>query len=55
MLVGTDTGEVWRVSPAAEWTLLVSGLPGGPVGAAARLARTPLTPGPLSLPWERGF
>jgi photosystem II stability/assembly factor-like uncharacterized protein len=27
VLVGTDTGEVWRVSPAAEWTLLVSGLP----------------------------
>jgi photosystem II stability/assembly factor-like uncharacterized protein len=27
VLVGTDTGEVWRVSPAAEWTLLVRGLP----------------------------
>jgi hypothetical protein len=27
VLVGTDTGEIWRVSPAAEWTLLVSGLP----------------------------
>jgi len=27
VLVGTDTGEVWRVSPAAEWTLLVKGLP----------------------------
>jgi photosystem II stability/assembly factor-like uncharacterized protein len=27
VLVGTDTGEVWRVSPSAEWTLLVSGLP----------------------------
>ena len=27
VLVGTDTGEVWRVSPAAEWTLLESGLP----------------------------
>jgi len=25
--VGTDTGEVWRVSPNKEWTLLVSGLP----------------------------
>ena len=27
VLVGTDPGEVWRVSPSAEWTLLVSGLP----------------------------
>ena len=27
VLVGTDTGEVWRVSPEAEWTLLASGLP----------------------------
>jgi photosystem II stability/assembly factor-like uncharacterized protein len=27
VLIGTDTGEVWRVTPAAEWTLLVSGLP----------------------------
>ena len=27
VLVGTDTGEIWRVSPAAEWTLLASGLP----------------------------
>jgi photosystem II stability/assembly factor-like uncharacterized protein len=27
VLVGTDTGEVWRVSPSAEWTLLVNGLP----------------------------
>lgn len=27
VLVGTDTGEVWRVSPAAEWALLASGLP----------------------------
>ena len=27
VLVGTDTGEVWRVSPAAEWTLLGSGMP----------------------------
>jgi len=27
VLVGTDTGEVWRVNPDARWTLLVSGLP----------------------------
>ena len=27
VLVGTDPGEVWRVSPSAEWTLLVTGLP----------------------------
>jgi photosystem II stability/assembly factor-like uncharacterized protein len=27
LLVGTDSGEVWRVSAAAEWTLLASGLP----------------------------
>lgn len=27
VLVGTDTGEVWQVSPSAEWTLLASGLP----------------------------
>ena len=27
VLVGTDTGEVWRVSPDASWTLLASGLP----------------------------
>lgn len=27
VLVGTDTGEVWQVNPAAEWTLLVKGLP----------------------------
>jgi photosystem II stability/assembly factor-like uncharacterized protein len=27
VLVGTDTGEVWRVTPSAEWTLLASGLP----------------------------
>jgi photosystem II stability/assembly factor-like uncharacterized protein len=27
VLVGTDTGEVWRVSAEAEWTLLASGLP----------------------------
>ena len=25
--IGTDTGEVWRVSNKAEWTLLCSGLP----------------------------
>jgi photosystem II stability/assembly factor-like uncharacterized protein len=27
VVVGTETGEVWRVSAAAEWTLLASGLP----------------------------
>ena len=27
VLVGTDTGEVWRVSDGAEWTRLASGLP----------------------------
>ena len=27
VLVGTETGEVWRVSPAAEWTPVASGLP----------------------------
>jgi len=27
VLVGTDTGEVWRVTPDKAWTLLVSGLP----------------------------
>jgi hypothetical protein len=27
VLVGTDTGEVWRISPRAEWTLLADGLP----------------------------
>ena len=27
VLVGTDSGEVWRVSAAAEWTLLADGLP----------------------------
>ncbi|MGH2586273.1 MAG: WD40/YVTN/BNR-like repeat-containing protein [Dehalococcoidia bacterium] len=27
VLVGTDTGELWRVSSAARWTLLASGLP----------------------------
>jgi len=27
VLVGTDPGEVWRDSPAGEWTLLVDGLP----------------------------
>jgi hypothetical protein len=27
VLVGTDTGEVWRVSDTAVWTQLASGLP----------------------------
>lgn len=27
VVVGTDTGEVWRVSPEAEWRLVASGLP----------------------------
>jgi photosystem II stability/assembly factor-like uncharacterized protein len=27
VLVGTETGEVWRVSPEAKWTLLVAELP----------------------------
>ncbi len=27
VLVGTDTGEVWRVTPDRSWTLLASGLP----------------------------
>lgn len=27
VIVGTDTGEVWRVSPETRWTLLASGLP----------------------------
>jgi hypothetical protein len=27
VLVGTDTGEVWRVSPEAKWELLAEGLP----------------------------
>lgn len=27
VLVGTDPGEVWRVMPSAEWTLLARGLP----------------------------
>ncbi len=27
VLVGTDTGEVWRVTPEAKWTLLAEGLP----------------------------
>lgn len=27
VLVGTDTGEVWRVMPDRTWTVLVSGLP----------------------------
>jgi photosystem II stability/assembly factor-like uncharacterized protein len=26
-VIGTDTGEVWRVSPEAEWRLLASNLP----------------------------
>ena len=27
VLVGTETGEVWRVSPEAKWTLLTADLP----------------------------
>jgi hypothetical protein len=27
VLVGTETGEVWRVSPNASWTQLTAGLP----------------------------
>ena len=27
VIVGTDTGEVWRVTPDARWTKLASGLP----------------------------
>jgi hypothetical protein len=27
VLVGTETGEVWRVSPDAQWTKLRDGLP----------------------------
>jgi photosystem II stability/assembly factor-like uncharacterized protein len=27
VFAGTDSGEVWRVSAAAQWTLLASGLP----------------------------
>ena len=27
VVVGTETGEVWRVSPSAEWTCLREGLP----------------------------
>jgi hypothetical protein len=27
VFVGTDSGEVWRVSSSAEWALLASGLP----------------------------
>ncbi len=27
VVVGTDSGEVWQVSAAAEWTLVASGLP----------------------------
>jgi len=26
-LAGTDTGELWRVSPEARWTLVAKGLP----------------------------
>ncbi len=27
VLMGTDSGEVWRITPDREWTLLASGLP----------------------------
>ena len=27
VLVGTDTGEVWRVTPDRSWSLVTSGLP----------------------------
>ena len=27
VVIGTDTGEVWRVSPEAEWRLLAKDLP----------------------------
>jgi len=27
VIVGTETGEVWRVSPEATWTQLLEGLP----------------------------
>jgi photosystem II stability/assembly factor-like uncharacterized protein len=27
VLAGTDTGELWRVSPEARWTLMARGLP----------------------------
>jgi hypothetical protein len=27
VLVGTDTGQIWRISPDARWTLLGDGLP----------------------------
>jgi hypothetical protein len=27
VVIGTDTGEVWRVSDNAEWTALGAGLP----------------------------
>jgi hypothetical protein len=27
VLVGTDTGEVWRVRPDARWTRVAQGLP----------------------------
>ena len=27
VLVGTDSGELWRVSPEASWQLLADGIP----------------------------
>ena len=27
VLIGTDTGEVWAITPEAEWSLLGSGMP----------------------------
>jgi len=27
VITGTDTGEVWRVSDDAEWTLVADGMP----------------------------
>ena len=27
VIIGTDTGEVWRVSNEAEWTPLAAGMP----------------------------
>jgi hypothetical protein len=27
VLVGTDTGELWRVRPDAKWTCVAAGLP----------------------------
>jgi hypothetical protein len=36
VLVGTETGEVWRVSPEATWTQLCAGLP--PVQALLAIA-----------------